>query len=69
MGYYFLIATCSRCGVVFPDIPERVPVIRDAGGEKQPLCRDGVSYLNRLRSQRGLPKWEIPEDAYSFCEE
>lgn len=63
-GYVFVLGTCYGCGKTFTFNPNRVPSTRDEKGERQPLCRTCVEYVNRERVKAGMEPFTIPPDAY-----
>lgn len=69
MGYALAIGACFACGKTFSFNPVKVPSFRDKNGEKQPVCRDCMTLVNEKRKEKGLPPFEIPADAYEFCNE
>lgn len=63
MGYMIAMGNCAVCGNLFTFNPERVPSVR-INGEKEPVCRPCMERVNILKREKGLPEFEIPEDAY-----
>lgn len=69
MGAYIAFGACWSCGRTFGFNPDRVPSIRDARGERQPVCADCMASANELRRSRGEPPHRILPGAYEPAEE
>jgi hypothetical protein len=52
MGYMSLIAECVRCNRVFTCNPDLVPSVR-INGVKEPICKDCIEPINKLRAKLG----------------
>jgi hypothetical protein len=63
-GYLTAMGDCFACGRFFAFSPSRVPSIRDAAGERQPVCEPCMARANALRRANGLPPHEILPGAY-----
>lgn len=53
MGYMYVIAPCFGCKSLFSFNAERVPSL-EVNGEREPVCKDCVEYVNPIRVQNGL---------------
>ena len=63
MGYAMMHARCFGCGEVFAFNPRRVPSI-SIEGDRKPVCRDCVAFVNPQREMLGLPPIVPHPDAY-----
>lgn len=63
MGWVMAHSECFGCKRIFAYNPHRVPSIRHFG-ERQPICRDCVEYVNPLRIENGLEPIVIHPEAY-----
>lgn len=56
--------TCFTCGAMFAFNPHRVPSYTPPGGTREPICRDCMDKMNKLRTDAGMKPFEILEGAY-----
>jgi hypothetical protein len=58
-GYMMLIAECFACGRLMTCNPNRVPSVQN-----QPICKECMEEVNRLRVEAGMETFFVPDDAY-----
>lgn len=63
MAYMFVVGNCIRCGKPFSFNHLRVPSVV-VKGEREPLCRDCVTWANPLRIPKGLEPIALLPGAY-----
>ena len=59
---------CIVCGLPFTFNPVRVPSIT-VNGEREPICRPCIPFVNALRRKAGMDECVPLPDAYEACEE
>jgi hypothetical protein len=69
MGYAICTGNCFGCNRLFSFNPVRVPSIRNANGEKQPVCKECIDRANPLRVKNGLEPIVPAPDAYEAVDE
>ena len=69
MGYALMIDSCFVCNRMFAFNPVTVPSFRDSEGVRQPTCKRCMIHGNDLRVKKGLPIFQIRDDAYEPCDE
>lgn len=67
-GGTFALGGCYACGRVFAFDPELVPVIPDANGVKQPICKTCMDRANALRLRDGKVAHPYRREAYPIGE-
>jgi len=63
MGFMMVLGNCYACGIIFSFNADWVPSIR-IEGVREPLCRDCMNRVNRLRADNGVDAIYIHPDAY-----
>lgn len=69
MGYVLAFGPCFICRVPFSYNPVTVPSLRDALGQKQPICLSCMTFVNKKREASGMPPHPIAADAYEAAAE
>jgi len=81
MGYYSTLTRCDgvktpqmtgscwTCGRVFTFNPVKVPSVRDGNGVRQPICSNCMRLANKMRTDKSMVLFPIPDDAYEACDE
>jgi hypothetical protein len=59
---------CAGCGRIFSFNPTHVPSVR-ISGEREPICRACVDYVNPMRIANGLEPIVPHPEAYKPCDE
>lgn len=68
MGYVTAMSPCIACKNVFSYNPHKVPSIR-INGVREPICRECIPRINRLRAQAGTDPIVPAPDAYEAISE
>ena len=73
--YYYVISPCYSCGAPFSYNPHLVPSIPidESGhvsptGDRKPICRTCITFVNERRKLAGLPLWTVNDAAYEPVE-
>jgi hypothetical protein len=62
-GYTFMMGICYGCGKTFIFNPHKVPSIR-VEGEREPVCRECMVIVNRIRAEHKMEPIPVHPDAY-----
>ena len=68
MGYAMVHSECCNCGSIFSYNPHKVPSIR-VNGVREPVCKPCIDYSNPIRLAKGLPEFDVADDAYKPVKE
>lgn len=64
MGVYTLLAPCFVCRKLFMSNPHKVPSY-----ENEPICRECIKRVNKIRAANGAPPIPILHGAYEPVDE
>lgn len=68
MGYAMCYGPCLCCGQIFGFNPHRVPSMT-YNGTREPICKECIPYVNRLRKEKGTEPIVPHKDAYEAIDE
>ena len=68
MGYVFMLGMCVGCRKMISFNPNKVPSVR-INGEKEPLCEECATQINKNRAKAGMEVCVIHKDAWEAIPE
>ena len=69
MGFVLATGQCLTCKALFSFNPLKVPSSTALTGEREPICKRCIEYINLRRIDKGLEPFPILAGAYDAADE